>query len=106
MGESNGKITANGVTVYNYKPAVEVNLRSKQSITTSTDISIDCSVGKGDSVKTMKIYFGDILVYEGEPIKTFRYDKSLLPDTDYTLKIEIETANGSKDYVTKRVVAY
>ena len=37
---------------------------------------------------------------------TFSYDKIFLPDTDYTLKIEIETEKGMKDYVTKRVVAF
>ncbi len=103
--ESDNKILVNGVAVYSYKPSVEVNLRSRQTIYTSTDINIKFSAGKGDSVKNMKIYFGDILVYDDEPISTFRYDKSLLPNTDYTLKIEIETEKGAKDYVTKRVVA-
>jgi hypothetical protein len=30
----------------------------------------------------------------------------LLPDTDYTFKVEILTTNGLSDYVTKRVICW
>ena len=104
--EKDNKIFVDNIAVYTYKPSVEVNIRSRQTLYSDTDINISCSVGKEDSVTAMKIYFGDILVYDGEPIETFRYDKNLLPDTDYTMKIEITTAKGGYDYVTKRVVAF
>lgn len=104
--EKDNKILVGDIAVYTYKPSVEVDIRSRQTLYSNTDINIRYSAGKDDSVTAMKIYFGDILVYDGEPIETFRYDKNLLPDTDYTMKIEIQTAKGGYDYVTKRVVAF
>ncbi|MFA5481152.1 MAG: hypothetical protein WC282_02040, partial [Bacilli bacterium] len=67
-------------------------------------ISFNTHAPFGDEVTNMKIFFGDILAYDGLPLTEFSYDKALLADTDYTLKVEIITANGLRDYVTKRVV--
>jgi hypothetical protein len=42
-------------------------------------------------------------------VDSFHYDKSALTvplaNTDYTLRVDITTASGATDYVTKRVVA-
>ncbi|MFA5235382.1 MAG: hypothetical protein WC399_00810 [Bacilli bacterium] len=87
------------------KPSVTLpGLRTKQELTSSSDIAIDYVAPEGDEVTSMSISFGDIQAYDGIPVTTFRYDKDNLPDTDYTMKIEITTALGRHDYVTKRVV--
>ena len=104
--EEGAKISVSGNIIYEYRPAVNVNLHSRQQLTSSSVIPISFIAGKNDKVVKMKISFGDIVVYEGEPLESFSYDKIFLPDTDYTLKIEIETEKGMKDYVTKRVVAF
>ena len=104
--EEGTKIYVGGNVVYEYLPAVNVGLRSRQQLTSSSVIPVSFAAGKNDKVVKMRISFGDIVVYEGDPLENFSYDKSLLPDTDYTLKIEIETERGLKDYVTKRVVAF
>ncbi len=57
-----------------------------------------------DPISNMVIRFGDIVVYDGMPILTFDYDKSVLPDTDYDLIVEIETENGLYDRSTSRVI--
>ena len=104
--EEGEKIYVGGNVVYEYRPAVNVNLHSRQQLTSSSVIPVSFAAGKNDKVVKVRISFGDIVVYEGAPLENFSYDKSLLPDTDYTLKIEIETERGLKDYVTKRVVAF
>lgn len=87
------------------RPAVElVNINNKQELTESSPIEISYTGLQNDDVSLMEIYFGDILAYEGKPIETFFYNKELLPDTDYPLKVVVTTTNGYKDYVTKRVI--
>jgi hypothetical protein len=81
-----------------------VNISTRQELTSSSDINIAMSSPLNDEVVNMKVYFGSILAYDGEPLTTYRYNKALLPDTDYTMRIEILTAQGRSDYVTKRVV--
>lgn len=87
------------------KPSVTLtNLTTRQELTSSSDIAIAYAAPEDDDVMTMVISFNDIEAYNGAPVTSFRYDKDNLPDTDYTLKIEITTALGRHDYVTKRVV--
>ncbi len=98
-------IYANSDLISKYKASVNImNLVSRQELTESSEIEITYEVPLGDTVDNMKIYFGDILAYDGLPINVFSYDKSLLPDTDYEMKILITTDNGLQDYVTKRVI--
>lgn len=86
-------------------PAVELlNIETRQELTEATPIEIKYTGLEDDDIVNMKIAFDDILVYDGEPVETFFYDKNLLPDTDYTLKVVIETKNGLQDYVTKKVI--
>ena len=80
------------------------NLNTRQELTSSSVIKIETYAPKNDEIVTMRIFFGDIMAYEGLPISEFSYQKSILPDTDYTLKVEITTQNGLVDYVTKRVI--
>ncbi|MGI6392312.1 MAG: hypothetical protein ACOX16_01685 [Candidatus Izemoplasmatales bacterium] len=80
------------------------SLFSRQELTEASTIAISYDAPLGDEVTSMKIYFGDILAYDGEPITEFNYNKSILPDTDYEIRVEIATRNGLSDYVTKRVV--
>jgi hypothetical protein len=88
------------------KPSVTlVNLTTRQELTSSSDIAIAYAAPEDDEVTTMVISFNDIEAYNGAPVTSFRYDKDDLPDTDYTLKIEIYTALGRHDYVTKRSCA-
>jgi hypothetical protein len=87
------------------KPSVALtNLTTKQELTSSSDILIAYEAPNDDEVTSMVISFNDIEAYDGLPVTSFHYDKSYLPDTDYTLKIEINTVLGRHDYVTKRVV--
>ncbi len=88
-----------------YQAAVNLtNITTRQQLTSATDITMSYEAPLNDEISSMRIYFGDILVYEGTPITTYRYNKSQLPNTDYTLKVEIESQHGLTDYVTKRVV--
>jgi hypothetical protein len=95
-----------GENILNKKhPAVEfLNINTRQELTEDSPIKIAYTGLHDDDVINMKIYFGSILAYDGEPVTTFYYEKDILPDTDYTLKIVIETNNGLTDYVTKKVV--
>ncbi len=109
---ANSKITknkenveVNGNTIAKYQAAVDIiGLEPMQQLTEDTDIILDYETIKNDEVINMKIYFNEILAYDGIPIDIFNYDKQDLPDTDYTLKVVITTANGLTDYQTKRVV--
>jgi len=98
-------ILANGEPLAMLQASVNfTDLTTRQELTDQSDILLETETPKGDSVTSMKISFGNIVAYEGEAVTSFRYDKTLLPDTDYTLKVEITTAKGLTDYVTKRVV--
>lgn len=100
-------LLASGQLIAKYQAAVNiVGLSPMQHLTSSSDIAISYSVPRDDQIVSMQIYFNDILAYDGVPIQVFHYDKSLLPDTDYTLKVVITTANGLSDYATNRVVCY
>jgi hypothetical protein len=89
------------------KPAVNLpNLTTRQSLTSAYQITIDVVLPLGEEIEEMSIYFNDILAYQGPSIETYSYDKQLLPDTDYTFKVEILTTNGLSDYVTKRVICW
>ena len=98
-------IYANSDLISKYRASVNImNLVSRQELTESSEIEITYFVPLGDEVENMKIYFGDILAYDGLPNSVFSYDKSILPNTDYEMKIMITTENGLQDYVTKRVI--
>ena len=97
-------VTVNGVKVGEYRAAVNVGLSSRQEINGSSRVGIDYQAPKGDRVVAMSIYMGDILVYDGEPIASFTPDKSVLPDTDYTMRVTVVTEKGLTDTATKRVV--
>ena len=98
-------ITLNNERISEYQAAVNfVDLSTRAELTSASVISFETAAGKDDEVTNMKIFFGDILAYDGEPVSEFSYQKSLLPDTDYTMKVEITTALGRTDYVTKRVI--
>ncbi|MGI6714147.1 MAG: hypothetical protein ACOX3K_03800 [Bacilli bacterium] len=87
------------------RPAVElINIDTRQELTEQSNIEIRYTGLRNDEVMKMKIYFNEILAYDGEPLHLFNYEKDLLPDTDYTLKVLIETQSGLQDYVTKRVI--
>ncbi|MFA5421175.1 MAG: hypothetical protein WC344_00060 [Bacilli bacterium] len=98
-------IIADGNLLSRYQAAVNfVGLSTRQQLTASSVIVLETFCPTGDEIANMKISCGNIVIYDGEPISEFSYDKSLLPDTDYTLKVEITTQKGLSDYVTKRVV--
>ncbi len=97
-------ILANDILINRIKPAVNISLPSRVELTEASVIAIDTIAPKKDQVVQMQIYFNEILAYSGPPLAEFSYDKSLLPDTDYELKIIITTQNGLQDYVTKRVI--
>ncbi|MDD5293934.1 MAG: hypothetical protein PHW40_06450, partial [Candidatus Izemoplasmatales bacterium] len=101
-----GTITANGEKIASLKPAVNINLPTRAQLTSSSVIPIDFQATMADPITHMQIYFGSILAYSGVPISEFSYDKALLPDTDYEIKIMVTTEGGLMDYVTKRVVCY
>lgn len=98
-------VKVNGITVARYQTAVNIYLTSRQELTSSSEIRLDYNAPNGDRVTNMKITFGGITVYDGEPIDSFRYDKSMLPDTDYTLRVTVTTQKGLTDTASKRVVA-
>jgi hypothetical protein len=99
------ELLVDGTVIARYAAAVNVSgLASRAELTEASSIAISWSAPKGDEVTSMRISFGDIVVYEGDPVSSFSYDKALLPDTDYTLRIDITTREGRTDYVTKRVV--
>jgi len=105
LTNENGLIGLDGEVLGKAHAAVNMpNIVTRQELTSSSDIQIETSIPNDDEVVNMKISFGTIIAYEGTPLSTYRYNKAQLPDTDYTLKIEIETAQGHYDYVTKRVV--
>lgn len=98
-------VIVNGVVVARYQAAVNIYLTSRQELTSEREIRLDYYAPKNDAVINMKIAFDGITVYDGAPIDTFRYDKSTLPDTDYTLRVTVTTQNGLTDTASKRVVA-
>lgn len=79
-------------------------ISNRQSLNESDSIPLSYAAPAGDTVETMIITFGDIEVYRGDPLESYSYDKSQLPDTDYRLRVEIETEDGLRDYATKPVV--
>jgi hypothetical protein len=93
------------LVIAEYKASVNIlDIHSRQELTSNSILNVEYFAPLKDEVSTMKIYFDDILAYDGRPLTEFSYDKSILPDTDYTLKIEITTKNGLTDYATKKVV--
>lgn len=111
---ANETISKEGYQIYSdhnkisqYIPSVNFsNLSTRQVLSSSNKINFDTYFYEDDEIVNMTISFGNIVVYEGKLIDSFSYDKQLLPDTDYTLKVTIETKSGLKDYVTKRVVCF
>lgn len=102
---SGENILVDGNKISQYRAAINfVDLSTRAELTSSSIIRFSSYLPIGDAISNMKIYFGDILAYDGEPIEEYSYQKSMLPDTDYTMKVEITTARGLVDYVTKRVV--
>ncbi|MDP3130129.1 MAG: hypothetical protein Q8N15_02220, partial [Bacillota bacterium] len=98
-------VSVNGILIARYQASVTLSgLSSRAELTSSSVIAIGYAAPKGDEVTAMQISFGGIVVYDGVPITSFSYDKALLPDTDYTMKITITTRAGRTDSVTKRVV--
>jgi hypothetical protein len=98
-------VMVNHLVIAEYKASVNIlDIHSRQELTSNSILNVEYFAPLKDEVSTMKIYFDDILAYDGRPLTEFSYDKSILPDTDYTLKIEITTKNGLTDYATKRVV--
>ncbi|HAQ56231.1 MAG TPA: hypothetical protein DCR44_02340 [Acholeplasmatales bacterium] len=98
-------VSVNGILIARYQASVNLSgLSSRAELTSSSVIAIGYAAPKGDEVTAMQISFGGIVVYDGVPITSFSYDKALLPDTDYTMKITITTRAGRTDSVTKRVV--
>ena len=90
-----------------YQASVNIlNLSPMQQLTSSSEINFNYFAPQNDEITNMKIYFNDILVYDGIPISSYSYDKADLPDTDYTLKVVVQTTSGLTDYATKRVVCY
>jgi hypothetical protein len=81
-----------------------LNLNSRQEISSETEIMFSSYVPKNDSINNMKIYFNEILVYDGGYISSYNYDKSDLPDTDYTMRVIITTNNGLTDTASKRLI--
>ena len=102
---SGSSVTVNGIAIARYQAAVNISLTSRQELTSDSEIKLDYAAPTGDAVTNMKITFDGITVYDGAPIDTFRYDKSVLPDTDYTLRVTVTTQNGLTDTASKRVVA-
>lgn len=100
----NGVVIADELIARKQAAVNLTNITTRQELTSSSDINIAMSAPLDDEIVNMKVYFGDILAYDGEPLATYRYNKALLPDTDYTMRIEILTAQSRYDYVTKRVV--
>ena len=98
------EVKVNNVTIARYSAAVNVDLSSRQEINSDSRIKIDFSSPKGDKVVGMRISFDGIVAYEGVPIGEFSPDKSILPDTDYTMRVTIVTENGLTDTASKRVV--
>ncbi len=93
------------IVIARYRAAVNlIGLVSREELTEASIITISSYAPKGDEVVRMQIAFNEIQVYDGTPLTAFQYDKDLLPDTDYTMKITITTRDGRVDYVTKRVV--
>jgi len=98
-------LLANGILVARYQASVTLSgLSSRAELTEASVIAIGYAAPKGDEVTAMQIRFGGIVVYDGAPITAFSYDKTLLPDSDYTMKITITTRAGRTDSVTKRVI--
>jgi hypothetical protein len=98
-------IYANDILITKYQAAINIlNLRSRQELTQETEIFFSNSVPLSDSIVNMKIYFNEIKVYDGSYLDSYYYDKADLPDTDYTLRVEIITADGLKDSASKRVI--
>jgi hypothetical protein len=81
----------------------------RQLLSSPTDIAFDLEAPADDEIVHMKISFGDNVEYDGAALDSFHYDKSALTvplaNTDYTLRVDITTASGATDYVTKRIVA-
>ena len=98
------EVKVNGVTVARYQAAVNVGLSSRQEINSDSRVQIDYCAPDGDEVVCMRICFDDIVAYEGDPITEYYPNKSILPDTDYTMRVTVITEKGLKDTASKRVV--
>ncbi len=102
---SDGALLLQGEILTRYDAAVTLpNLVARQELTQSSEIAISYQAPRGDEVTDMAIYFDDILAYQGAPLEMYQYDKALLPDTDYTLRIVVTTRDGRTDTTSKRVV--
>lgn len=100
-------IYANGIYLSSERVAVSLpNLSVRQSITSSYDIAIHSQSGKHDSILEMVIYFNELEMYRGVPVQTFRYNKALLPDTDYTIRVVITSQKGKVGVASQRIVAW
>jgi hypothetical protein len=103
---SGNNITVNDFVIAQFQIGVSIiNLSSRQELTSDSDIIIQYSSPRFDEISEMKIYFGETLVYSGAAITLFRYDKSKLPNTDYTLKVVVQSESGKIDVASKRVIA-
>lgn len=99
------KLFVNDTLIAKYQAAINItNIGSRQELNENSIIEFSYSVPLDDSIKNMKIYFNEILVYDGSLIESFSYDKSDLPDTDYTMRVQITTSNGLTDVASKRVI--
>jgi hypothetical protein len=92
------------------KPSINfTNVATRQTLSSPADLAFDLEAPAADAIVNMKIRFGDNVEYDGPAVDSFHYDKSALTvplaNTDYTLRVDITTASGATDYVTKRVVA-
>ncbi len=104
--KENNKIVVNNIDIAEYQVAVNIcDLASRAELTSDSIIKLEFAESKNDKVTNMKILFNEIEVYNGGPLEQYSYDKAMLPDTDYTMKIVIKTENGLVDYCSKRVIA-
>jgi hypothetical protein len=103
---SGSDILVGNVIVAQIQVAVSLpTLASRQELTSSSAIQIRYSSPVSDPIVKMDLYFGSILVYSGNPVTSFSYNKALLPDTDYTFRVVITSDKGRVDVATKRVIA-
>jgi hypothetical protein len=102
----NNQILVNKIPIAYYQAAVNITSpgHSRYQLQTNDVIRFSYSIPKNDEITRMVVYYGDIIAYDGIAVNEIPYNKNILPDTDYVLKVIIYTKNGLRDQSSSRVI--
>jgi hypothetical protein len=103
----NNQIMVDDYILSKYQAAINITSPgySRFTLRNQDVIRLNYHVPKGDEIELMLVYYNDILAYEGSFIAEVPYNKSILQNSDYTLRVIIYTKNGLRDISSTRVIA-